>query len=92
MLHVDTVPPGAVVRRDGGVLCQVTPCDILLTGADAAKDRVLSLVVQKPSFRPAPIDVKVGDGTVTVKLVWSGTGHAPKENVAPTPSGYKGAY
>ncbi len=91
MLHVDSVPQGAVVRRDGRELCHATPCDILLTGSDAAPDRVLSLLVQKPSFKPYPLDAKVADGTVTAKLVWAGTGTG-KDNTAPTPSGYKGAY
>jgi len=92
MLHVESQPAGASVRRDGVELCHVTPCDILLTGSDAAPDKVLSLVVQKASFKPFPIDAKVSDGKVSAKLVWAGAGHPPKDPSAPTPSGYKGAY
>lgn len=93
MLHVDSVPPGASVRRDGVELCKSTPCDILFTGTDAAPDRVLSLVVQKASYKAQPVEAKVGDGKINVKLSWSGgggAGHAPP--VGSTPSGYKGAY
>lgn len=101
MLHVDSVPPGASVRRDGVELCKTTPCDILFTGTDAAPERVLSLVVQKASYKPQPVEAKVGDGKINVKLSWAGTGgggggngggggHAPP--AGSTPSGYKGAY
>ena len=92
MLHVESSPAGAIVRREGVELCHVTPCDILLTGSDAAPDKVLSLVIQKPNFKPYPVDAKVSEGKVSAKLVWAGAGHPPKDPTAPTPSGYKGAY
>lgn len=92
LLHVESVPPGASVRRDGVELCRATPCDVLLTGSDAAPDRVLSLVLQKANFKPFPVDAKVADGKVVAKLVYAGGGGGAPKEAPPTPSGYKGAY
>ncbi len=100
-LRVESIPPGASVRRDGVVLCPATPCDILLTGADASPDRVLSLLVHKPPFKAFPVDARVGDGKVSVTLgatapPRTGAPAAPASagDKAPVaaPSGYKGAY
>jgi eukaryotic-like serine/threonine-protein kinase len=90
-LQIVSEPPGASVRRDGVVLCKVTPCSIMLTGDDASPERVLSLLVQKPPRKPVPVEARVGDGKVVVQLdapAPAGKPHAPP----PTPSGYKGAY
>lgn len=92
MLHVESQPPGATVRRDGVEICHATPCDVLLTGSDASPDKVLPLVVQKPGFKPFSVDAKVSDGKVSAKLVGAGGGGAHAPGTAPTPSGYKGAY
>jgi hypothetical protein len=92
LLHVESVPAGASVRRDGVELCRATPCDVLLTGSDAAPDRVLSLVLQKANYKPFPVDAKVADGKVVAKLLYAGGGGGAPKEPAPTPSGYKGAY
>jgi hypothetical protein len=68
-LKVETDPAGAQVREDGTIICDKTPCEVLVTD----KPRKLSLELK--DYKSEAISVKKGDPTRTVKLskaaVWS---------------------
>ncbi|MBI2394687.1 MAG: serine/threonine protein kinase [Deltaproteobacteria bacterium] len=61
-LKVDTEPSGAQVREDGSIICDKTPCDVLVTD----KPRKLSLELK--DYKSESISVKKGDPDRQVKL------------------------
>ncbi len=80
-LKVDTEPSGAQVREDGTILCDKTPCDVLV----GDKPRKLSLELN--GYKAETISVKKGDPPRSVKLskaaVWTPPAGGKKETKDP---------
>jgi hypothetical protein len=73
---VTTDPEGALVRDDATTVCNATPCELSLTGADA--ERAHSLTFRKPGFHLESRAAKPGDGPLFVHLARvPGSGSGP---------------
>jgi len=86
-LKIDTDPEGAQVREDGSIICDKTPCEVLVTD----KPRKLSLELK--DYKPESVSVKKGDPARQIKLakatVWQppAGGGAKKDPGGGNPSG-----
>jgi serine/threonine protein kinase len=86
-LKVETEPAGAQVREDGSIICDKTPCEVLVTD----KPRKLSLELK--DHKTEVISVKKGDPSRSVKLakaaVWSPPAGGSKKDDKPAGGGNK---
>jgi serine/threonine-protein kinase len=84
-LKVETDPVGAQVREDGTIICDKTPCEVLVTD----KPRKLSLELK--DYKSESISVKKGDPARSVKLtkasVWSPPAGGKKDGDKKDPGG-----
>ncbi len=88
-LKIETEPSGAQVREDGTIICDKTPCEVLVTD----KPRKLSLELK--DYKNDTISVKKGDPTRTIKLqkektiTWSPPAGGGKKDTPPAGGGSK---
>jgi serine/threonine-protein kinase len=84
-LKIETDPVGAQIREDGTIICDKTPCEVLVTD----KPRKLSLELK--DFKAESISVKKGDPSRSVKLtkasVWSPPAGGKKDGEKKDPGG-----
>jgi serine/threonine-protein kinase len=91
--RVESEPSGAKVKSASGgtVLCEATPCDIKLTGDDAADGKELRITLVKDGYRDETKTIRVGDKKAEIKLarvapVGGGGVRPPKPPVPPPPA------
>jgi serine/threonine-protein kinase len=86
-VKVESDPAGAQVREDGSIICDRTPCSVLVT------DKPRKLTLELDHFRAETISVKKGDPTRSVKLarvpVWVPPPSGGKKDDSPRPNGNK---
>jgi eukaryotic-like serine/threonine-protein kinase len=86
-LKIESDPTGAQVREDGTIICDKTPCDVLVSD----KPRKLSLELK--DHKTETISVKKGDPPRAIKLqksaVWSPPAGGGKKDDKPSGGGNK---
>lgn len=79
-ISVETVPAGAVLKKDGFQVCDVTPCQVVADPGDG-----FELAATKDSLSGVAKVLAQKDQSVTITLL------PPRVNRANTPAGAKGA-